>query len=128
VTRPAIAMTKSGRGVMGITLAGPDHYPSAAYVAIDEDGGFGSVQVAEPGKGPQDGFSGYNAFAASGKARPRWGDYGAAATDGNTIWVANEYIAQTCTLAEYTTAPFGSCGGTRATLGNWGTRVTQVKP
>ncbi len=128
VTRPAIAMTKSGRGVMGITLAGPDHYPSAAYVAIDEDGGFGSVQVAEPGKGPQDGFSGYNAFAASGKARPRWGDYGAAATDGNTIWVANEYIAQTCTLAQYTTAPFGSCGGTRATLGNWGTRVTQVKP
>ncbi len=128
VTRPAIAMTKSGRGVMGITLAGPDHYPSAAYVAIDEDGGFGSVQVAEPGKGPQDGFSGYNAFAASGKARPRWGDYGAAATDGNTIWIANEYIAQTCTLTEYTTAPFGSCGGTRATLGNWGTRVTQVKP
>jgi hypothetical protein len=128
VTRPAIAVTKNGRGVMGLTLVGPGYHPSAAFTSIDEDAGAGPVQVAELGKGPQDGFSGYNSFAGSGVARPRWGDYGAAATDGNTVWVANEYIAQTCTLAQYTAAPFGSCGGTRATLGNWGTRVTQVKP
>jgi hypothetical protein len=133
VTRPAIAVTRNGKGVMGMTLVGPDYHPSAAYAAIDEESGVGSVQVAELGKGPQDGFSGYNAFAASGVARPRWGDYGAAATDGNTIWVANEYIAQTCTLAQYfpnapSTLGLGSCGGTRVTLGNWATRVTQVKP
>ena len=128
LTRPAIAMTSSGKGVMGFTVVGPDYHPSAGFAGIDGERGAGPVQIAELGKGPQDGFSGYNAFAGSGVARPRWGDYGAAATDGNTIWVANEYIAQTCTLAQYLTSPIGSCGGTRASLANWATRVTQVKP
>jgi hypothetical protein len=90
------------------------------------------IHVIAEGKGPQDGFTEYNAFASSGTARPRWGDYGAAvATSDNTIWVANEYIAQTCTLAQYypnapSTAGLGSCGGTRGTLGNWATRISAV--
>jgi len=84
------------------------------------------VHIAAEGKGPQDGFSGYNAFGAP--PRPRWGDYGAAAPDGNSVWLASEYIAQTCTLAQYMTAPFGSCGGTRVSLGNWATHVSRVTP
>ena len=78
------------------------------------------------GVGPQDGFSGYKAYG--NPPRPRWGDYAAAATDGKTVWIANEYIAQTCTLPQYTAAPFGSCGGTRVPLGNWGTRISAVTP
>ena len=87
--------------------------------------GAGDIQVAAEGKGPQDGFTGYKVF---GGPPARWGDYGAAAADGKTIWVANEYIAQTCTLAQYTTAPFGSCGSTRVTLGNWATHISAVTP
>jgi hypothetical protein len=121
---PAIGVTSSGRGVMAFTVVGADHYPSAGYAGIDAISGVGAVHVAAEGLGPQDGFSGYRAFGDP--PRPRWGDYGAAAVDGNVIWIASEYIGQTCTLAQYTAAPFGSCGGTRTALANWGTRISEV--
>lgn len=134
VIYPAIAVLPNGKGIMAFTLVGEDHYPSAAYVSINKRG-TGKVHVAAAGLGPQDGFSEYNAFASSGVARPRWGDYGAAVTDGRNIWIASEYIAQTCTYAEYTAGvsetsfgAFGSCDGTRTSLGNWATRISGVKP
>ena len=58
--------------------------------------------------------------------RTRWGDYGAAWVDGSDIWIASEYIGQTCTLAQWEADP--TCGGTRAPLGNWGTRITRLTP
>ncbi len=128
LTYPAIAVTPSGRGVIGFTLAGPSDFPSAAYAGIDAITGAGAVHIAAPGVGPQDGFTEYPDI---GGARPRWGDYGAAVADGSSIWIANEYINQTCNLAEYEagfTAAFGSCGGTRTSLGNWGTRISKVTP
>ena len=45
-------------------------------------------------------------------------------TDGSTIWLASEYIAQTCTYADYLLDP--TCGHTRKALANWATRITQV--
>ena len=126
VTYPAIGVSASGQAVMAFTLVGNDHYPSAAYVQLGDDDHASAVRVLAEGLGPQDGFSGYNAFSRSGTARPRWGDYGATAVVGNTVWMASEYIAQTCTLAQYVTTPIGSCGGTRASLGNWATRVSAV--
>jgi hypothetical protein len=48
--------------------------------------------------------------------------------DGNDIWVASEYIAQTCTYAEYLLSPVGQCGGTRGALSNWSTHVSKVTP
>ena len=48
--------------------------------------------------------------------------------DGSNIWVAAEYIAQTCTLAQYEATPFGSCGGTRTALANWATRISLIQP
>jgi hypothetical protein len=124
VTYPAIAVTREGRAVMGFTLAGADHFPTAGFVGLDARAGAGSIHVAAEGAGPQDGFSGYQPFSA----RPRWGDYGAAASDGDSIWLASEYIGQTCTFAQYRAAPLGTCGGTRAALGNWDTRISQVRP
>ncbi|MFN8490742.1 MAG: hypothetical protein U0350_24335 [Caldilineaceae bacterium] len=125
---PAVAINADGDGAIAFTVTGNDYYPSAGYASFDSSNGPGNVRIAAAGVGPQDGFSGYNVFADSGVARPRWGDYGAAVADGSNIWLASEYIAQTCTLDQYTTAPIGSCGGTRAALGNWATRITQVKP
>ena len=127
VTYPAVAVLPNGKGVMAFTLVGADHHPSAAYVGIDAEDGAGPIHVAAEGVGAQDGFTGYKAEVGD-PPRPRWGDYGAAVADGNAIWIASEYIGQTCTLAQYTTSPFGSCGGTRATLGNWGTRISKVTP
>jgi hypothetical protein len=126
LTYPAIGITAQGKGVMAFTLAGDGFFPSSAFAAFDGRTGAGDIFVAKAGVGPQDGFSGYKAFG--NPPRPRWGDYGATAVDGNTLWIASEYIGQTCTLAEYETAPFGSCGGTRTALANWDTRISHIQP
>jgi hypothetical protein len=127
VTYPAIGVTSHGRGVMAFTLVGKDHYPSAGYAAVDTDG-VGRVKVAAEGLGPEDGFTGYAPLVAPNPVRPRWGDYGAAVPIGNDVWIASEYIGQTCDLATYANpSAFGSCGGTRTALANWYTRISRVK-
>ncbi len=125
VTYPSIAALGNGRGVISYTLSGDNDFPSVGYSSLDPVSGAGDVHVALAGAGPQDGFSGY--AAAFRSSRPRWGDYGAAAVDGNTIWFAQEYVAQTCTFTEYLATPFGTCGGTRGSLGNYSTGIVQVK-
>ena len=122
-TYPAIGVLPSGKGVMSFTLTGDNDYPSAAYTSIDAKSGAGSVQIAAPGVGAWDGFTQYVQFGAG---RPRWGDYGAAAVMGNSIWVAAEYVAQTCDYTAYFADP--TCGGTRAALGNWSTHISNIKP
>jgi hypothetical protein len=76
------------------------------------------------GVGPDDGFSGYAAYGGGGVGR--WGDYTAAVADehGN-IWVAAEYIGQTCTFEEF--ALDTTCGGTRSLLANWGTFISRLR-
>jgi hypothetical protein len=127
VTYPAIAALPDGRGIIAFTLVGADHYPSAAYLHLGPNGHEGPVRIAAEGKGPDDGFTGYEAYNP-GTTSARWGDYGAAVVDDGDFWLASEYIGQTCTLAQYVATPFGSCGGTRVTLGNWYTRISRVKP
>jgi hypothetical protein len=124
LTYPAIGVTQSGRGVIAFTVVGPNDYPSAGYAGIDAKIGAGVVHVAAAGAGPWDSFTGYSTFSN----RSRWGDYGASAVDGNSIWIASEYVAQTCTFAEYLASPLGECGGTRGPLGNWATRISQITP
>jgi hypothetical protein len=129
LTYPAVGVTQSGRGVIAFTLTGDNDYPSAAFAGLDASAGMGNVQVATAGAGPWDGFTSYVIF---GSGRPRWGDYGAATVVGGDIWIASEYVAQTCTYAfttgQYLAAPIGQCGGTRAALGNWSTHISKVTP
>jgi hypothetical protein len=130
VVYPAIAVRPDGKGVMAFTLAGADYYPSAAWTTIDATNGVGtSIRVSGAGTSPQDGFSEYKAFASDPDSpRPRWGDYGAAAVDGNVVWIASEYIGTPpCTLAEFVATAF-SCNATRTALANWGTYITPVTP
>ncbi len=128
LTYPALAVTESGRGALAFTVVGNDHFPSAGYTSLDAKIGAGDIHVVSEGLGPQDGFTGY--LPLVNPIRPRWGDYGAAATDGNNIWIASESTEQTCTYADYLVdtpaSPFGTCNGTRASLGNWGTRMTKL--
>jgi len=125
LTYPTVGVTDSGRGIVSFTLTGDNDYPSAAYAPLDALTGMGSVAVAQAGAGPWDSFTSYVAF---GSGRPRWGDYGATAVVGNSIWMASEYVAQTCTYAQYLVSPAGQCGGTRGALGNWSTHISQVTP
>jgi hypothetical protein len=132
VNYPAAATLSNGAGVMTFTLVGRDYYPSAAYanVQVTPTGmTVGPVQIAAAGLGPQDGFTEYHVFAPtdSGVPRPRWGDYGAAVTDGNSLWFASEYSGQTCTYQQYLASGL-TCGGTRSALLNWYTRISQLTP
>ena len=143
-TYPAIGVTQSGRGVMAFTATGDTLNPSAAYAPIDAIVGVGPWNIVPGGEGAaqDDGFTSYKAQVGN-PPRTRWGDYGAAAVDGNSVWIASEYIAHAC---NYTTwgGPFfaggsgdnllGTCAaqpgapGTRAALGNWSTRISQLTP
>jgi hypothetical protein len=118
---PSIGVNQQGRALMSFTLAGPDYWPSAAYSLVSSQGG--NVHVVAPGRGPDDGITGYPAFGFTNVAR--WGDYSAAVADehGN-IWFASEYIGQTCALAEFLVDP--TCGSTRSLFANWGTFIARL--
>ncbi len=120
---PSVAMNADGEGVIGVTLVGPNRYPSQAYLPFTTAGPTAAVQLAAPGIGPNDGFSG----TADGGYRTRWGDYAAADVAPNgTVWFANEYIAQQCGVAVFRADP--TCGFTRTFFANWSTRVNAYNP
>ncbi len=124
VTFPAFGISASGQVVMGLSLMGEDYYPSAGYVTFDRSLRPSAVHVVGLGAGPQDGFSMYAAF---GDPRPRYGDYAATAIDPATgsVWIANEYVDQRCTLKQFTID--STCGGTRSTYANWATRISEIR-
>ena len=120
---PSIGVNANGGAVMAFTVVGPDYYPSAAY--YDLTGGDGNIHIAGAGQGPEDGFTGYKKFGGGGSSR--WGDYTAAvAGPDGSIWMAAEYIGQSCTDAQF--AADTTCGGTRSFYANWGTYVYNVQP
>jgi hypothetical protein len=141
---PAIGVTPSGRGVMAFTATGNTLNPSAAYAAIDAIVGVGAWNTVPGGAGAaqDDGFTSYKSQVGN-PPRTRWGDYGAAAVDGNSVWIASEYIANVCDYTPWG-GPFflggtgdnllGTCGGAshgsgvRAALGNWSTRISKLTP
>jgi hypothetical protein len=128
VTYPAIAALPNGNGAVALTLSGQAWFPTAAYLTVTPSGVTGPVHVAAAGKGPQDGFSEYAPGTPdpASAPRPRWGDYGAAVPVGSSIWLASEFIGQSCSFAAFQHDM--TCGNTRAPLINWGTRISQVTP
>ncbi|MBI3734157.1 MAG: hypothetical protein HY259_11995 [Chloroflexi bacterium] len=125
VTYPTIAALPTGKGIMSFTIMGNIFFPSQGYVTLDAVNGAGAVHVAAAGLGPDDGFTGYAAIVGD-PPRTRWGDYGASVVDGDSIWIATEYIGQNCDFPTYFNDY--TCGGTRSFYANWGTRITQVNP
>jgi hypothetical protein len=144
-TYPALAVLPNGRGIMAFTATGNAQNPSAAYASIDANAGIGEWNLVPGGEGaaPTDGFTSYKAQVGN-PPRTRWGDYGAAAVDGNTIWIASEMTStHPCDYLAWG-GPFfaggtgdnllGTCGGAshgpgnRAALGNWSTFVSNFTP
>ena len=144
-TYPSIAVTGSGRGVIAFTASGDHTFPSAALASIDAKIGVGPWSFAGPdgeGSATDDGFTSYKSQVGD-PPRTRWGDYGSAVVDGNSIWIASEWIADPCSYTEWG-GPFfvggtgdnllGTCAGspggigTRAALGNWATRISKLTP
>jgi hypothetical protein len=109
VMYPSLAFGGNDAGALVFTLVGPDYFPSAAYVNVGEKG-TSPVHIAANGAAPDDGFSGYVFY--SGDNVGRWGDYSAAVSDGDSVWLATEYIPNL----------------PRTPLANWGTSVIKVRP
>lgn len=141
---PAIGVTPSGRGVMAFTASGDSTNPSAGYAAIDPKAGVSQWDIVPGGDGQaqDDGFTSYKSQVGN-PPRTRWGDYGAAAVDGNSIWIASEYVAHACSYTDWggrffgastgdnklgTCAPSPGAAGTRTALGNWSTRISKFTP
>jgi hypothetical protein len=142
---PAIGVTTSGRGIIAFTASGDTLSPSSAFAPIDAITGVGPWNIVLNGDGqaPDDGFSGYKAQRFPNPIRSRWGDFGAAAVDGDSIWIASEYVSVACNYTDWG-GPFflggtgdnllGTCGGashgpgSRTALANWSTRVSKFTP
>ena len=134
----------NGKAIMLFTLngnggpTGADHggfYPSTAYGRLTATslGLTGStINIADLGQSPQDGFTEYAPFPAPGNPpRPRWGDYSWGIYlpgGGDRLYFANNYIQfPNCTGSAFTLT-IGTCGGTRDGYANWGTSVNYVVP
>jgi hypothetical protein len=117
-------------------------FPSAGYAAIEAIGGTGPISIAAEGEATDDGFTSYKSQVGN-PPRTRWGDYGAAAVDGGSVWIASEYIATACDYSTWGGRFFGAttgdnklgtcaaspgAAGPRTALGNWSTRVSEVTP
>ena len=141
---PAIATEGTGgngKAIMLFTLSGnggpsagkkAGFFPSTAYgrmTATSLGLSDSTINIADAGQSPQDGFGEYQGFP--GLTRPRWGDYseGIFLPDGsNRLYFANEYIqSPNCTGKKFTLT-IGTCGGTRDGFANWGTSVNYVVP
>lgn len=105
---PAVALDQTGRGVIALSLVGPDNHPSAGYVAFGGLGPSGPVHIVRAGVAPEDGFT---CYVALGNAPPcRWGDYSSAVADeAGNLWMAAEDIP-----------------GPRTSLANWGSFVARL--
>ncbi len=86
---PGIGVTSDGTAAAAFTVAGPTTFPSAAYASLNPFRA-GPINIVAAGAAPQDDFSGYKAFGGGGVAR--WGDYSWGVADGNSLWLATEYI------------------------------------
>jgi hypothetical protein len=107
---PAIAVNANQRGGIAFTLVGPNDYPSAAFVPVNNTT-VGPVQIARAGNEPEDGFTGYPEFG--GNAVARWGDYSGAAIDTDGVaYMATEYTPDIA----------------RTMLANWCTYIIRLQP
>jgi hypothetical protein len=143
LSMPAMAATPTtgGKAIMLFTLAGnggptgADHggfYPSTAFGRLTSSSGGllnSTINVADMGQSPQDGFSEYQGYP--GPTRPRWGDYSWGfflPGSGGRIYFANEYIQYANCTGSAFSLKIGTCDGTRDGNANWGTSVNYVVP
>ena len=91
VLYPAVGVTASGTAAAAFTLTGDAYFPSAAYAQLTPSRA-DSVNIVALGAAPVDDFTSYPQLVPGATGAARWGDYSWAVADGNTLWLATEYI------------------------------------
>lgn len=136
------ATTASNGGLMSFTLSGNGgptradgggFFPSSAYGFVTPGSNgvvSGTINVADLGRAPQDGFTEYDFLATKMSLlyRPRWGDYGGAVfVPGLGFVFASEYIQHANCDPAYWYKVDPTCGGTRDPFANFGTSINSVR-
>ena len=85
---------------MAFTATGNTLDPSAAYAPIDAVAGAGPWNVVAEGAAQHDGLTVYEAQVGN-PPQTRWGNYGAAPVDGNSIWIGSEYMGHACAYTDW---------------------------
>jgi hypothetical protein len=110
---PTIAVNAGGNGWMAFTVAGANHFPSAAYMRFrGAKGAVGRIHIAKAGTTPLDDFTCYP--GAGNGPTCRFGDYSASQFFNGRIFMGVEYIHRLTNVA----------GGADT---NWATRVFSVR-
>jgi hypothetical protein len=109
---PTIAVNARGNGWMAFTVAGANHYPSAAYIRFNgTKGAVGPIHIARKGTTPLDDFT---CYPGSGNGPTcRFGDYSASQFFNGRIYMGVEYIHKLTNVAAGADT-------------NWATRVFSV--
>jgi hypothetical protein len=109
---PTIAVNARGQGWMGFTVAGANHYPSAAYIRFSGvKGAVGRIHIAKAGTRPLYDFT---CYPGSGNGPTcRFGDYSASQFFNGRIYIGVEYVHNLTDVA----------GGSDT---NWATRVFSI--
>jgi hypothetical protein len=106
---PVIGVNAGGNGYLAMAVAGPNRFPSAAYVKFKgTKGTVGDVHIAANGTAPEDDFTCYPEIIGSSPCR--YGDYSMAQAFNGRIYQATEYVAPQ----------------PRDIFSNWGTRIWSV--
>ncbi len=128
LTYPAIAATQNGQAVLNFTITGPSDFPSAGFAGLDAKNGTGDVQYAAHGAGPQDGFTEYQPLR-HGRSTARAGAT-TAPLSRRQVDLDRERVHRPDVHARAVRgdSPFGTCSGTRGSIGNWDTRISQITP
>ncbi|MGN6795971.1 MAG: hypothetical protein ACTHJW_26600 [Streptosporangiaceae bacterium] len=109
---PSIAVNSHGVGWMAFTVAGANHFPSAAYIRFNGvNGAVGPIHIAKAGTSPLDDFT---CYPGSGNGPTcRFGDYSASQFFRGRVYMGVEYIHNLTNVAAGADT-------------NWATRVTSV--
>jgi len=82
---PSIAVSQSGVKVIGTSVMGLNYYPTAAFVVLDEKAEQQTIHITARGKAAL--------YEWLGDEKYRFGDYSAACTDGNDVYLYNEFVS-----------------------------------
>ena len=96
--------TPAGSGVMAFTLVGENDFPSAAYAAIDATG-VGTDPDRRGRRRSRRTASPATRHSSATRPDPAGATTAPPPFDGTDLWIASEYIGQTCTLGEWLHRP-----------------------
>lgn len=127
----AVVSTNSASAMIGFSITGNNTNPSVGAIKFNVHTPPAKLPIALPGADVLDDFCnevpicGFSLTDPNGWYRPRFGDYGGAASWGGDLYVAGETTNASCDDTTFINTG-GTCGGTRGFGSNWSTGIVKA--